>query len=158
MRGVLLHRVLNPREAPNSFFSDPFGPHLDGYRMLDMYFPLIALILSVTVSEEVRRGPQNCPAVWNDISKDLTEAFRLNGHCNDDARSAIRIAFKDCFPDGGCDGSIFLSSELLRPEHENVGPTVYMLGTMAEKYQVGVADIIQFAAGKRRTLTSIDKS
>jgi hypothetical protein len=37
---------------------------------------------------------------------------------------------------------------LSRPENESIGPTVWMLGSLAKRYQVSVADMLQFAAGK----------
>jgi hypothetical protein len=112
-----------------------------------MYFPTILILLAAAVSARIQRDAKSsCPTVWSKISKELTGIFLSDGHCNDDARAAIRAALHDCFPDGGCDGSIFLALEMSRPENQIIGPTVYMLGSMAEKYKVGVADMIQFAA------------
>ena len=37
-----------------------------------------------------------CPAVWNDVSKELTQKFLTAGQCNPDARAAIRLIFHDC--------------------------------------------------------------
>ena len=48
-----------------------------------------------------RRSVTQCPAVWHQISSDLSALFLSGGQCNDDARAAIRAAFHDCFPDGG---------------------------------------------------------
>jgi len=42
-----------------------------------------------------RKDPE-CPAVWKDVSKELTAKFLTNGQCNPDARAAIRAVFHDC--------------------------------------------------------------
>ena len=94
---------------------------------------------------------QACPEVWNIISVELTTVFLSNNTCNADARAAIRAAFHDCFPDGSCNGSIFLAGELSRFENEGIAPIVWMLGSLADRHQVGVADMIQFAAGMSST-------
>jgi hypothetical protein len=111
---------------------------------------LTFLLLSATAQVQVQHSvTSSCPIVWNSISTELTTVFLSNNTCNEDARAAIRAAFHDCFPTGGCDGSLFLAnSELSRPENTFIGPVVWMLGSLAEIHQVGVADMIQFAAGK----------
>jgi hypothetical protein len=43
-----------------------------------------------------RKDGDKCPAVWSQISKDLTQKFLTNGQCNPDARAAIRAVFHDC--------------------------------------------------------------
>jgi hypothetical protein len=107
------------------------------------------LLLTLSAKAQIQHAVSTCPAVWNTISQELTKLFSSNNTCNEDAREAIRAAFHDCFPKPGCDGSIFLAnSELSRPENVNLGPVAWMLGTLTEKHQVGVADMIQFAAGK----------
>jgi hypothetical protein len=98
---------------------------------------------------------QACPQVWNTISAELTRVFLSNNTCNADARAAIRAAFHDCFPDGNCNGSIFLAGELSRLENEGIAPTVWMLGSLAKRHQVGVADMLQFAAGKSHQHTHL---
>lgn len=42
------------------------------------------------------RKAASCPAVWSDVSKELTGKFLSNGQCNPDARAAIRLVFHDC--------------------------------------------------------------
>ena len=89
-----------------------------------------------------------CPAVWSQISKDLTGMFLSGGQCNDDARAAIRAVFHDCFPDGGCDGSLALPEELSRPENSAMTSTINKLANLAKQRNVGVADMIVFAGCK----------
>lgn len=55
----------------------------------------------------------SCPAVWTQISKDLTAKFLSDGQCNPDARAAIRAVFHDC--GGSCQClrfQIFLANRL----------------------------------------------
>jgi hypothetical protein len=40
-----------------------------------------------------RAAGDACPAVWFDVSKNLTGEFMKEGNCNDNARAAIRAAF-----------------------------------------------------------------
>jgi Peroxidase len=86
-----------------------------------------------------------CPAVWTQVAQALTSLFLTSGQCNDDARAAIRAVFHDCFPDGGCDGSLALAAELSRPENTPMTATVNKLSALANQFGVGVADIIAFA-------------
>lgn len=88
-----------------------------------------------------------CPAVWTEISSTLTQQFLANGECTDAARAAIRAGFHDCF-NGVCDGSLILADECSRPENAGLERVCGNLGNLAEQKQVGVADLIQFAAGK----------
>jgi hypothetical protein len=37
-----------------------------------------------------------CPAVWSQVSQQLTSDFLSDGQCNPLARSAIRLIFHDC--------------------------------------------------------------
>jgi len=99
-------------------------------------------------------GSGGCPAVWNDISNDLTKLFLSNGQCNDDARAAIRAAFHDCGTwnkaqgnTGGCDGSLILAPETGRPENNGLQDISAKLYARALSFNVRVADIIQFAGG-----------
>ncbi|TID25011.1 class II peroxidase [Venturia nashicola] len=88
----------------------------------------------------------SCPAVWTTISKELTKLFVTNLQCNDNARAAIRAVFHDCFPQGGCDGSLALfADELARPENTPMTATMNSLKALAVKYNVGVADMLMFA-------------
>lgn len=94
-----------------------------------------------------------CPPIWNKISRDLTPMLMENGQCNDLARGAIRAAFHDCGAyklslgtNGGCDGSLFLApEELQRQENGGLKEVVPVLGALAQKYGVGMADFFQFA-------------
>jgi hypothetical protein len=88
----------------------------------------------------------SCPAVWKTISTELTGMFVGGGGCTDAARSAIRAVFHDCFPAGGCDGSLALFTvELSRPENSPMASTMTQLKALAQKHSVGVADMLMFA-------------
>lgn len=87
-----------------------------------------------------------CPAVWTEISSTLTEQFLADGQCTDAARAAIRAAFHDCF-NGSCDGSLILADECSRNENRGLSRVCGNLGNLADQMDVGVADLIQFAAG-----------
>lgn len=114
-------------------------------RFLNLLAAFVAITLLSLRASAVTTQP--CPQIWNTISAELTTVFLSKSTCNADARAAIRAAFHDCFPDGNCNGSIFLAGELSRLENEGIGPTVWMLGSLAKRHGVNVADIIQFAAG-----------
>jgi hypothetical protein len=99
-----------------------------------------------SVSKLFRRDA--CPAVWTQISSDLTAYFLTGAECNDNARAAIRAVFHDCFPGQGCDGSLSLPEELARLTNQPMAATVTHLKSMAEQYNVTVADMIAFAGCK----------
>ncbi|KAF2203670.1 heme peroxidase [Delitschia confertaspora ATCC 74209] len=105
----------------------------------------ISSILSSLSSPLSRRQSSSCPQVWTNISKSLTNEFLSNGQCNDAARAAIRAAFHDCF-NGACDGSLILANECSNSENRGLSGICGTLGSMAEINNVGVADLIQFAA------------
>ncbi|OSS47927.1 hypothetical protein B5807_06404 [Epicoccum nigrum] len=86
-----------------------------------------------------------CPAVWTQISAQLTEQFLADGQCTDAARAAIRSAFHDCF-NGACDGSLILADECSRRENTGLERLCGNLKTVQENTEVGMADLIQFAA------------
>ena len=114
-------------------------------------YPIFLWVLAVSARHAYQypeKRAEDCPSVWNTISAELTTVFRSDNTCNADARASIRAAFHDCFPDGDCNGSIFLGGELSRFENFNLAPTIWMLGSLAKKHKVGVGDMIQFAAGK----------
>jgi hypothetical protein len=92
-----------------------------------------------------------CPPVWNEISTTLTAQFLADGQCTDAARAAIRGAFHDCF-NGACDGSLILANECANTENRGLERLCGNLGNLANEKQVGVADLIQFAAGKSSLL------
>jgi hypothetical protein len=89
-----------------------------------------------------------CPPVWGQISKDLSRMFISGGQCNDDARASIRAVFHDCFPEGGCDGSLALPAEISRRENAIMTPTVTKLANLAQKRGVSTADMLAFAGCK----------
>ncbi|KAJ9626984.1 fungal class II heme-containing peroxidase [Taxawa tesnikishii (nom. ined.)] len=101
----------------------------------------------------------SCPAVWSTISTELTSMFLSNGQCNDDARAAIRASFHDCASwdqsegeHGGCDGSLILAKEYEAKENAGLQGIALKLSDLANKHNVGVADIIAFA-GSHATAT-----
>ena len=63
----------------------------------------------------------------------------------DAARAAIRTSFHDCF-NGACDGSLILADECSNIENRGLERVCGNLGNLANEKQVGVADLIQFAA------------
>ncbi|KAH6629683.1 heme peroxidase [Boeremia exigua] len=96
--------------------------------------------------------PGSCPAVWNQISRDLTAKFLTRGECNPDARAAIRAVFHDCGAwnvaqgaKGGCDGSLVLAGELNLPENKGLDVIGRYLQSLAKSYKVSLADMIVFA-------------
>ncbi|KAF1961083.1 heme peroxidase [Byssothecium circinans] len=84
-------------------------------------------------------------AVWKEISTTLTAQFLADGQCTDPARAAIRAAFHDCF-NGACDGSLILANECSNSENTGLEQLCGTLGTLASEKNVGVGDLIQFAA------------
>lgn len=91
-----------------------------------------------------------CPQVWFDISKELSGMFLgADGQCTDAARASIRGVFHDCFPDGGCDGSLLLfDEEVGRANNVPMTATMQTLRAMATKYNVSGADLLMFAGCK----------
>jgi hypothetical protein len=92
----------------------------------------------------------SCPQVWFDISKELTPLFLgSDGQCTDAARASIRGVFHDCFPAGGCDGSLLLfDEEVGRANNVPMTVTMQALRAMAVKYNVSGADLLMFAGCK----------
>jgi hypothetical protein len=88
---------------------------------------------------------EECPAVWSEISTALTAQFLADGQCTDAARAAIRASFHDCF-NGACDGSWILADECNNDENKGLSQLCGNLGNLANQKEVGVADLIQFAA------------
>jgi len=69
-----------------------------------------------------------------------------DGQCTDAARASIRGVFHDCFPDGGCDGSLMLfDAEVARANNVPMTATMQTLRAMATKYNVTGADLLMFA-------------
>jgi len=92
-----------------------------------------------------QNATQGCPAVWTTIAGQLTDMFVSGGQCTDDARAAIRGVFHDCFPQGGCDGSLALPEELARSDNSPMTSTINKLSALAAQNNVGVADMLMFA-------------
>lgn len=91
-----------------------------------------------------------CPDVWRTIAEELKYWFIDDeGLCSDLAAQAVRLPFHDCFPSGGCDGSIILTDECTtRVENSQLIPICGVLYKMTLDYGVGAADLINFAAGE----------
>ena len=87
----------------------------------------------------------SCPAVWSQISTTLTAQFLADGQCTDAARAAIRASFHDCF-NGACDGSLILADECSNAENAGLERLCGNIANVATQTEVGVADLIQFAA------------
>lgn len=90
-----------------------------------------------------------CSNKWTYIGRELKEHFIDNrGLCTEFARQSIRMPFHDCFPGpGGCDGSIVLTDECTsRQENQQLIPMCGILSKISQAYDVGVADLINFAA------------
>lgn len=88
-----------------------------------------------------------CPDVWRIIAEELKYWFiDEEGLCSDLAAQAVRLPFHDCFPSGGCDGSIILTDECTtRVENSQLIPICGVLYKMTLDYGVGAADLINFA-------------
>jgi hypothetical protein len=97
------------------------------------------------VKKEEEEEDGECPAVWTEISTALTAQFLADGQCTDAARAAIRASFHDCF-NGACDGSWILADECNNDENRGLSQLCGNLGNLATQKEVGVADLIQFAA------------
>jgi hypothetical protein len=109
----------------------------------------VRTMLSWLTNMMSNNGPKKeegtCPAVWSEISTTLTAQFLADGQCTDAARAAIRASFHDCF-NGACDGSLILANECSNFENRGLERLCGNLGNLANEKEVGVADLIQFAA------------
>jgi hypothetical protein len=105
-------------------------------------FTLLALIASTSAFNLWPRQSSSCPAVWTDVAKELRTAF---AGCGRDAHGAIRAPFHDCI-NNGCDGSLILGDECNRAENAGLAGTCTQLMDWTNKFNVGAADMIQFAA------------
>lgn len=96
---------------------------------------------------------------WSYVAQELTSYFTgPTGRCNSAARLAIRLGFHDAGPwsssaaaagqdFGGADGSIVLSgSEVDRTDNNGLQSIIAQIPVWTEKFGVGTADMIQFAA------------
>jgi hypothetical protein len=102
-------------------------------------------------------GAPACPTVWKSVSAELTSYYLdktgPSPICNPNARAAIRMIFHDCGAwdttlgfTNGCDGS--LQFELDRAENGGLTPITTQAVALAKKYNVGVADMINFMGSK----------
>lgn len=122
---------------------------------------LVSFLLAAGVigAPEAEAASQSatCPEVWNYIAKELKYHFIDDyGYCTDYARQSIRLPFHDCFPGGGCDGSIVLTEECFnRFDNERLIPICAKLRDVANRYKVGVADLINLAGGEYNPLEQV---
>ncbi|PSR97237.1 heme peroxidase [Coniella lustricola] len=95
-----------------------------------------------------RKEPRCDDSVWPGIGEYLREQFTDDhGGCTQLAAQAVRLPFHDCFPDGGCDGSILLTDECTsRAENQQMVPLCRMLYGIHHDSHIGAADLINFAA------------
>ncbi|ROV92813.1 hypothetical protein VPNG_09116 [Cytospora leucostoma] len=109
---------------------------------------LVAFLLATGAAASSVEKRQACPDVWREIARELRFFFAdEEGYCTDDARAAIRLPFQDCFPDGGCDGSIILSEECYnRRDNAQLVGICASLSQYYKRFGVGAADLINFAA------------
>lgn len=108
---------------------------------------------------EVSQNWPRCPDVWRYIGEELKYWFIDDeGYCSDLAAQAIRLPFHDCFPGGGCDGSVILTDECTtRPENLQLIPICGVLYKISLDYRVSAADLINFAACKCRICLTADE-
>jgi hypothetical protein len=107
----------------------------------------ISYLLPVVFIATLAVSQSSCSQEWYDLASDFQTFFVEDDTCSDAARAAIRLAFHDCFP-GSCDGSIINAQECTdREENAQMVGICSTLDKKAEEYDVGTADIIQFAAG-----------
>ena len=57
---------------------------------------ILPLLTKRSAELTARQKAAACPAIWTQVSKDLTAKFLSGGQCNQDARAAIRLIFHDC--------------------------------------------------------------
>lgn len=110
-----------------------------------MHFQSTAFLLLATSVSAFSIWPRksgSCPSVWSDVVKELQTTF---AGCGAAAHGAIRAPFHDCI-NNGCDGSLILGNECGRAENAGLNATCTQLKAWSDKYSVGAADIIQFAA------------
>jgi hypothetical protein len=106
---------------------------------------MLSWLTNMLTNNGAKKEEASCPAVWSEISTALTAQFLADGQCTDAARAAIRASFHDCF-NGACDGSLILANECSNFENRGLERLCGNLGNLANEKEVGVADLIQFAA------------
>jgi hypothetical protein len=112
-----------------------------------MHFPISITLLALAATTPISAfgswsRADSCPSVWKDVASELQSAF---AGCNPEAHAAIRAPFHDCI-NNGCDGSLILSDECSRRENSGLVSICGKLKGWTDKYKVGAADMIQFAA------------
>ncbi|KAF2730952.1 ligninase LG6 precursor [Polyplosphaeria fusca] len=98
-----------------------------------------SILLALSALAAAQSG--SCPEVWSKVASALQSEF---DGCNDHARAAIRAPFHDCVT-GSCDGSLILGGECSRSENAGLEDICNKLSEWADEYEVGTADMIQFA-------------
>ena len=111
------------------------------------------------VTIPANKWPTNCTGSkdpccsWYLVSKELTTLFLGAGaQCNNNARAAIRLGFHDAGTwnrtktNGGADGSFLTNQEWTRSENTGLEGIARIMLRLSVKYNVGKADVIQFAA------------
>jgi hypothetical protein len=131
--------------------------HINGSTLPNMHFNVLLAVaalapsvLAIDIPSLFSKRQALCPPVWSNISQELTGLFLgSDGQCTDAARASIRGVFHDCFPTGGCDGSLVLfDAEVGRANNVPMTATMQTLRAMATKYNVGAADLLMFAGCK----------
>lgn len=105
------------------------------------------------------KWPTNCTGSkdpccsWYLVSRELTNLFTgPSERCNNNARASIRLGFHDAGTwnrtqtNGGADGSFLTNREWTRTENTGLEAIARILIRLSAKYNVGKADLIQFAA------------
>jgi hypothetical protein len=137
-------------EPSSSYYEDSssYEPSSTYYQDSSVYAPSSTYASEAPSDSSLPSSGGGCPAVWTSVAKELSSLFISAGGCNDDARAAIRAVFHDCFPQGGCDGSLMLEEELSRQQNTPLAATVRKLKSIADQYNVGHGDMIAFAGCK----------
>ncbi|USP78525.1 ligninase LG6 precursor [Curvularia clavata] len=112
-----------------------------------MHYPISVTLLALAATSPISAislwpRTDSCPSVWKEVASELQSAF---AGCGADAHGAIRAPFHDCI-NNGCDGSLILSDECSRRENSGLTDICGKLKGWTDKYKVGAADMIQFAA------------
>ncbi|EDU39540.1 versatile peroxidase VPL1-like [Pyrenophora tritici-repentis] len=104
----------------------------------------LALATAPTFALNIWPRASSCPAVWTKVAAELQADF---AGCTADAHQSIRSSFHDCI-NNGCDGSLVLTDECGRAENMGLSKICTKIQGWATKYDVGVADMLQFAAAQ----------
>jgi hypothetical protein len=111
--------------------------------MRSISITLLALAATTPISAlDFLPRASSCPSVWKELSEVMISEF---AGCGRSAHGAIRAPFHDCI-NNGCDGSLITTDECSRGENAGLTQTCDQLNEWRHTYNVGAADIIQFAA------------